>query len=160
MGNAQGIHTQGIHTHIHWAYVHRAYIHTQGIHTNCICRKSTNSPFLCILSKDDYKQCRLFGLHHYHSNHWHYLSYCFAFFCFFSESSMSNKLHSNTLAFFLAFLASASSCSCFSTAGVLMTSPVFAWIRFLYFFVFPRADLVSSDCGGAIASLRTSWRYV
>ena len=112
---------------MHRAYIHRAYIHTYTGHMCtghtythrayiqiALCRKSTNSPFLCILSKDDYKQCRLFGLHHYHSNHWHYLSYSFAFFAFFSELSMNNKLHSNTVAFFLAFLASASSCSCCS----------------------------------------------
>ena len=44
-------------------------VHCQGTHTYCICHKSTNSSFLCILSKDDNKQCRLFGLSHFDSHH-------------------------------------------------------------------------------------------
>ena len=41
------------------------FIHTQGTHIDLIYHKSTNSPFLCILSKNDYKMYRLFDLHCY-----------------------------------------------------------------------------------------------
>ena len=126
-------------------YTHRA-------HTQCICHKSTNSPFLCILSKDDSKHCRLFGLYHYHSHHWHH--FCISV----SESSVSNKLYLDTLAFLFAFLASASSCSHLSIAGVVRTSPVFAWTNFLCFFVFAKTDLVSSNRGEAITSMIAFWR--
>ena len=96
-----------------------------GIHTHCICHKSTNSAFLCILSKDDYKWCRLFDLHHYHSHHWHH----WLLFCYFSasESTPINKLCFDTLAFYFASLVPASSCSRLRVLLVLFrTSPVFA----------------------------------
>ena len=70
-----------------------------------------------------------------------------------SESSVSNKLYLDTLAFLFAFLASASSCSHLSIAGVVRTSPVFAWTNFLCFFVFAKTDLVSSNRGEAITSM-------
>ena len=41
------------------------FIHTQGTHNDLIYHKSTNSLFLCILSKNDYKMYRLFDLHCY-----------------------------------------------------------------------------------------------
>ena len=124
------------------------FVHTQGTHTHGICYESTNYPFLCILSGRQLQTLQAVWSSSLASL---MLLFCISFV---SQSFVSNKVFLDTFLFFFAFPATASSCSCLRATGVVRkTSPVFARTHFLCFFVFAKADLGSSDCGGAIASI-------
>ena len=127
-------------------YTHRA-------HTHGICHESTNYPFLCILSGRQLQTLQAVWSSSLASL---MLLFCISFV---SQSFVSNKVFLDTFLFFFAFPATPSSCSCLRATGVVRkTSPVFARTHFLCFFVFAKADLGSSDCGGAIASIIALWK--